>query len=306
MDCYNSHHRARTVRVAACTMRTTLGDPAANAHAVLDIARECHDECAALAVFPELALTGYSLDDILMQDALLDAVEDELQRITQASVELMPVLVIGAPLRHLHRIYNTAVVIHRGRVLGVAPKSYLPTYREFYELRQMAAGDDICDEIWLGRKITRVQAPFGPDLLFTASDLTGFTLHVEICEDMWIPIPPSAHAALAGATVLTNLSGSPVTIGRAEDRGLLAQSASLRCAAAYIYVSAGEGRIDNRPLVGWPDDDLGKRRVSSPVTTLFNPTETLCCRRRSRPFVLNEATDRHTRRESQTPSLQPT
>jgi NAD+ synthase (glutamine-hydrolysing) len=241
MDAYNSHHRARTVRVAACTLRTTLGDPAANAQAVLDIARECHDERAAVAVFPELTPTGYSLDDILMQDALLDAVEDELQRITQASVELMPVLVIGAPLRHLHRIYNTAVVIHRGRVLGVAPKSYLPTYREFYELRQMAAGGDICDEIWLGRNTIRVQAPFGPDLLFTASDLPGFTLHVEICEDMWIPIPPSAHAALAGATVLTNLSGSPVTIGRAEDRCLLARSASLRCAAAYIYAAAGEG-----------------------------------------------------------------
>ncbi len=241
MVAYNPHHRARTVRVAACTTRTTLGDPAANAEAVLDLARECHRERAAVAVFPELALTGYSLDDILMQDALLDAVEDEIQRITQASVELIPVLVIGAPLRYLHRIYNTAVVIHRGRVLGVAPKSYLPTYREFYELRQMATGDNIYDEIRFGRRTPRVQAPFGPDLLFTASDLPGFTLHVEICEDMWIPIPPSAHAALAGATVLTNLSGSPVTIGRAEDRCLLARSASLRCAAAYIYAAAGEG-----------------------------------------------------------------
>jgi len=240
MDCYNSH-RARTVRVAACTLRTTLGDPAANAQAVLDIARECHDERAAVAVFPELALTGYSLDDILMQDAILDGVEDEMQRITQASAKLMPVLVIGAPLRYLHRIYNAAFVIHRGRVLGVAPKSYLPTYREFYELRQMAAGDDICGEVRLGRRTTGVRAPFGPDLLFTASDVPGFTLHVEICEDMWIPIPPSAHAALAGATVLTNLSGSPVTIGRAEDRCLLARSASLRCAAAYVYASAGEG-----------------------------------------------------------------
>jgi NAD+ synthase (glutamine-hydrolysing) len=241
MNSDNSHHRARTVRVAACTLRTTVGDPAANAHAVLDIARECHEERAAVAVFPELALTGYSLDDILMQDALLDAVEDELLCITAASVDLIPVLVIGAPLRHLHRIYNTAFVIHRGQVLGVAPKSYLPTYREFYELRQMAAGDDTRGAIWLGRKTTRVQAPFGPDLLFTASDLPGFTLHVEICEDMWIPIPPSAQAALAGATVLTNLSGSPITIGRAEDRCLLAQSASLRCVAAYIYAAAGQG-----------------------------------------------------------------
>ena len=229
------------VRVAACTMRTTLGDPAANAQAVLDIARECHDERAAVAVFPELALTGYSLDDILMQDALLDAVEDELQGIEQASVELTPVLVIGAPLRYLHRIYNTAVVIHRGRVLGVATKSYLPTYREFYELRQMAAGDDICGDICFGRRAPRVRAPLGPDLLFTASDVPGFALHVEICEDMWIPIPPSAHAALAGATILANLSGSPATIGRAEDRCLLARSASLRCVAAYVYAAAGEG-----------------------------------------------------------------
>lgn len=241
VDSFNPRHRARTVRIAACTMRTTLGDPAANAQAALDIARECHDERAAVAVFPELALTGYSLDDILMQDALLDAVEVEIQRITQASVNLVPVLAIGAPLRYLHRIYNTAVVIHRGRVLGVATKSYLPTYREFYELRQMAAGDDICDEICFGRREPRLRAPIGPDLLFTACDLPGFTLHVEICEDMWIPIPPSTHAALAGATVLANLSGSPATIGRAEDRCLLAQSASLRCVAAYIYAAAGDG-----------------------------------------------------------------
>jgi NAD+ synthase (glutamine-hydrolysing) len=96
--------------------------------------------------FPKPTLTGYSLDDILMQDALPDTVDDEMQALTQAFVELMPVLLIGAPLRHLHRTYNTAVVIHRGRVTGVAPKSYLPTYLDFYELRQMAAGDDISDE----------------------------------------------------------------------------------------------------------------------------------------------------------------
>jgi NAD+ synthase (glutamine-hydrolysing) len=144
-----------------------------------------------VAVFPELALSGYSIDDILMQDALLDAVEDELQRITQASVELMPVLVIGAPLRYLHRIYNTAVVIHRGRVLGVAPKSYLPTYREFYELRQMAAGDGICDEICFGRKTPRVRAPIGPDLLFTASDLPGFRFLLRSAKTCGSPSRPA-------------------------------------------------------------------------------------------------------------------
>ena len=172
-----------------------------------------------------------------MQDALLNAVEDALLDIVVASADLLPVLVVGAPLRYRHRIYNTAVVIHRGRVLGVAPKSYLPTYREFYERRQVAAGDDVRG--WL--RIGAAHVPFGADLLFAATDTPGFVLHVEICEDMFVPVPPSAEAALAGATVLANLSGSPITIGRAEDRCLLARSASSRCLAAYVYAAAGEG-----------------------------------------------------------------
>src|SRR6185295_2793194 len=122
------------------------------------LARACHDDNVALAVFPELTLSGYSIEDILLQDALLDAVEDALLDIVAASAELLPVLVVGAPLRYQHRIYNTAVVIHRGRALGVAPKSYLPTYREFYERRQMAAGDEVRGAIRMGD----VDVPFGP------------------------------------------------------------------------------------------------------------------------------------------------
>lgn len=201
------------------------------------MARQCHDDGVALAVFPELTLSGYSIEDILLQDALLDAVQDALLDVVTASANLLPVLVIGAPLRYQHRIYNTAVVIHRGAVLGVVPKSYLPTYREFYERRQVAAGDDERGTI----RVCGADVPFGPDLLFAASDLPGFVLHVEICEDMFVPIPPSAEAALAGATILANLSGSPITIGRAEDRALLARSASARCLAAYVYAAAGEG-----------------------------------------------------------------
>ena len=203
----------------------------------MGLARECHDDGVALAVFPELTLSGYSIEDVLLQDSLLDSVEHALLDIVTASISLLPVLVVGAPLRHLHRIYNTAVVIHRGVVLGVAPKSYLPTYREFYERRQLAPGDDERGIIRIGE----ITAPFGPDLLFAAADLPGFVLYVEICEDMFVPIPPSAEAALAGATVLANLSGSPITIGRAEDRRLLARSASSRCLAAYVYAAAGEG-----------------------------------------------------------------
>jgi NAD+ synthase (glutamine-hydrolysing) len=236
MDFYNAYSQG-FARVAACTHHATIGDPAANAASVLRLARQCHDDGVALAVFPELTLSGYSIEDILLQDVLLDGVEDALLDVVAASTDLLPVLVVGAPLRHRHRIYNTAVVIHRGAVLGVVPKSYLPTYREFYERRQIAPGDDEHGTI----RVARMQAPFGPDLLFAASDLADFVLHVEICEDMFVPIPPSAEAALAGATMMVNLSGSPITIGRAEDRSLLARSASLRCLSAYVYAAAGEG-----------------------------------------------------------------
>src|SRR5580693_590944 len=236
MDFYNAYSQG-FARVAACTHHAAIGDPAANAASVLRLARECHEDGVALAVFPELTLSGYSIEDILLQDVLLAAVEDAVLDIVAASTDLLPVLVVGAPLRYRHRIYNTAVVIHRGVVLGVAPKSYLPTYREFYERRQIAPGDDECGII----RIAGMEAPFGPDLLFAASDLPDFVLHVEICEDLFVPVPPSAQAALAGATVLANLSGSPITIGRAEDRSLLARSASLRCLAAYVYAAAGEG-----------------------------------------------------------------
>ncbi|MEE2852318.1 MAG: NAD(+) synthase [Actinomycetota bacterium] len=236
MDFYNAYSQG-FARVAACTHRTVIGDPAANAESVLRMARECHDDAVALAVFPELTLSGYSIEDIVLQDLLLDDVDKAIAEIVAASTELLPLLVVGAPLRHRHRIYNAAVVVHRGEVLGVAPKSYLPTYREFYERRQIAPGDDERGTI----RVAGVEVPFGPDLLFEACDVPGLVLHVEICEDMFVPIPPSAEAALAGATVLANLSGSPITIGRAEDRCLLARSASSRCLAGYVYSAAGEG-----------------------------------------------------------------
>ncbi len=234
---FHSPYRHGFARVAACAMPTALADPAANAATVLTLARECHAEGVAVAVFPELTLSGYSLEDLLLQDALLDAVERALATLVTASADLLPVLVVGAPLRHRNRIYNAAVVVHRGSVLGVAPKSYLPTYREFYERRQCAPGDAERGRI----TVAGTDVPFGPDLLFTAQDVPGLVLHAEVCEDMWVPIPPSAQAALAGATVLANLSGSPITVGRAQDRALLCRSASARCLAGYVFAAAGEG-----------------------------------------------------------------
>ncbi|SPE99670.1 NAD(+) synthase [Streptomyces sp. MA5143a] len=225
-------------RVAACTGHAAIADPPANAEAVLRQARRCAEDGVAVAVFPELCLSGYSIEDLLLQDALLDDVEAALRTVVAGSADLLPVLVLGAPLRHRHRIYNCAVVVHRGRILGIAPKSYLPNYREFYEKRQIAAGDD---ERGGTIRVAGAEVPFGPDLLFAAEDVPGLVVHAEVCEDMWVPVPPSAEAALAGATVLVNLSGSPITVGRAEDRRLLCRSASARCLAAYVYAAAGQG-----------------------------------------------------------------
>ncbi|MCW2544014.1 MAG: nadE, partial [Frankiales bacterium] len=225
-------------RIAACTLPVTIADPATNAASVLTEARACHDEGVAVALFPELCLTGYSIDDLFLQDTLLEAVEAALGTIVEASADLRPVLVVGAPLRKDNRVYNCAVVIHRGKVLGVAPKSFLPTYREFYEARWFASGEDQRGErISVGGFVV----PFGRDLIFRSADVPGLALFVEICEDMWVPIPPSAYASLAGATVLANLSGSPITIARAEDRRQLVRSASSRCSAAYAYAAAGQG-----------------------------------------------------------------
>jgi NAD+ synthase (glutamine-hydrolysing) len=225
-------------RVAACVTTSHVADPTANAKAILNAARACHDQSVAVAVFPELCLSGYAIEDLVMQDPLLDAVERGLAGIVEASSALMTVLIVGAPLRHGARIYNCAVVIHHGRILGVVPKSYLPTYREFYEGRHFASGAGIVmDEIRIGA----LEVPFGVDLLFEAEDVTGLTIGVEICEDMWIPVTPASELALAGATVLINLSGSPITIGRARSRALLCQSTSARCLAAYVYAAAGAG-----------------------------------------------------------------
>ncbi|MBN9169595.1 MAG: NAD(+) synthase, partial [Microbacterium sp.] len=239
---FSSAYRHGFARIAACTVPVSLADPATNADAVLDAARACDADAVAVAVFPELSLTGYSIEDLVMQDVVLDGVVAAVERLVEASVDLMPMLVVGAPLRHRNRLYNCAVVIHRGELLGVAPKSYLPNYREFYERRWFAPGDDQAGE---DIRIGTLEAPFGPDLLFEALDVPGLVVHAEVCEDVWVPIPPSSPAALAGATVLVNLSGSPITIARADDRKDLCRSQSLRCLAAYAYAAAGAGESTN-------------------------------------------------------------
>jgi NAD+ synthase (glutamine-hydrolysing) len=238
MQEFRSIYRHGFVRVAACTTRCTLADPMANAAEILDVARTCDQRGVAVAVFPELCVSGYAISDLLQQFTLLDAVEAAIGTLIGASVELLPLLLVGAPLRHAGALYNCAVAIHRGRLLGVVPKMHLPNYREFYEPRHFVVGDPATNgEI----TIAGTRAPFGTDLLFQADDISGLVVHAEICEDVWVPVPPSSTAALAGATVLANLSASNITIAKADTRRVLCASQSARCVAAYLYAAAGAG-----------------------------------------------------------------
>ncbi len=226
------------VRVAACTPICEIGDPDFNANATLDMAREGHAKGVGLMVFPELGISGYSIDDLLGQDALLKAVDAAVAEIVAASRELTPVLLIGAPLQNDGRLYNCAIAVHAGRILGVVPKVHLPNYREFYEKRWFASGRTVRGQtIRVGGEI----APFGIDMLFAADDRPDFIFHVEICEDLWAPAAPSDFGALAGALILTNLSASNITVGKAETRKLLCASQSARSLSAYIYSAAGPG-----------------------------------------------------------------
>ncbi len=215
-----------------------VADPAYNAGETIHLAQRAHAERAILALFPELGLSAYSNDDLFHQDALLERTSAAVETVLQASRALDPVLIVGAPITVDGALYNAAFVVHRGRLLGVVPKSYLPNYREFYEKRQFtSARSAVAREISFGG----ATVPFGNDLIFNATNVEGCKFHVEICEDVWTPIPPSTYAALAGATILANLSASNITIGKAAYRRALCASQSARCLAAYLYSAAGPG-----------------------------------------------------------------
>lgn len=226
------------VRAAVCIPHVRVADPNFNLERTLGLARRASEMHAAVALFPELGISAYSNEDLFHQDVLLDATEAAIARLIKESTVLSPVLLVGAPLRFEGKLFNCALIIYRGQLLGIVPKSFLPNYREFYEKRQFNTGRNAVhrEVLFLGRTV-----PFGNDLIFDASNYDDFSIHVEICEDVWTPIPPSTYAALAGATVLANLSASNITIGKADYRRDLCASQSGKCIAAYLYSAAGPG-----------------------------------------------------------------
>ncbi len=227
------------IRVAVCIPELKVADAPFNVASTINLVKQASSNNAVLALFPELGISAYSNDDLFHQDALQQGVVDGLKEILHATRELNTVLVIGAPLRVDFRLFNCGIILYRGRILGVAVKSYLPNYREFYEGRQFSPAEgalskviDICGQ---------ESVPFGADILFDVKNINNFSFFIEICEDVWVPIPPSSYAAMAGATVVGNLSASNITVGKSDYRQSLASNQSARCISAYLYAAAGPG-----------------------------------------------------------------
>jgi NAD+ synthase (glutamine-hydrolysing) len=225
------------LRVGAAVPRLRVADCEFNAGQTVGLMQRAEDEGVRVLAFPELGLTGYTCGDLFHQPVLLDAARTALSRVARATGSTFSGLaVVGVPLRHEDQLFNCAAVLHRGKTLAIVPKSYLPNYKEFYEDRWFSpAGNARTKTI----KLDGIDVPFGTDYLFDASGAPGVTVGVEICEDLWVPIPPSSHQALAGATVLINISASNEVIGKAAYRRQLVGNQSGRCVAGYVYCSCG-------------------------------------------------------------------
>ena len=244
-------YRHGFVRLAVATPAVRVGDPAHNGAATEKLMREAAGEKALLAVFPELGLPAYSCEDLFHQQALIEASEAALERLLARTRELPLAALVGLPVAVDGLLYNCAALLCRGRLVGVVPKTYLPNYREFYERRQFTPADiSQRTEIELAGQKTA----FGAALIFRCSEVPELVLHVEICEDLWVPVPPSSFAALAGATVIANLSASNITVGKHGYRHQLASNQSARCIAAYLYSAAGLG--ESTTDLAWDGDAM--------------------------------------------------
>lgn len=246
---FDSLYRHGFARVAVAVPQVQVADVAFNVAQTITLARQADEDGAAVVVFPELGITAYSNDDLFQQDALLDGALEGLMNVVRETAKLRPLVLVGVPVRHDGALFNAAVAVHRGTILGVTPKSFVPNYREFYEKRQFASG-----RAARSREIDLLDfhVPFGSDIIYQATTVDNLCVHAEVCEDVWVPIPPSTYAAMGGATVLANLSASNITIGKASYRRSLGADQSARCIAAYLYTAAGDG--ESSTDLAWDGD----------------------------------------------------
>ena len=225
------------IKVAAGTVDVVVADVQYNTEQILARMREADAAGVNLLTLPELCLTGYTCGDLFFSDCLLGAVEPALAQIVEASKGLYPVTAVGLPLRFGGKLYNCAAVIHAGQLLGVVPKTHLPNYGEFYELRQFSSAKTLEGKAYT-IPLCGQNVPFGTALLFCCSGMQDYTFGVELCEDLWVPCPPSTRLCAGGAAIILNLSASDEVIGKADYRRMLVGATSARLACGYVYCSA--------------------------------------------------------------------
>ncbi|OUQ23595.1 NAD(+) synthase [Lachnoclostridium sp. An131] len=239
------------IKTAAVTPKVQVADPEANAQEIIRLAAEAAGNGAKLIVFPELCITGYTCGDLFLQELLLKRAKEELFRIIRETAQLDALIFAGLPWEKDGKLYNVAAAFQGGRLLGLVPKTCLPNYGEFYELRHFARGNKEADDVWVDLGDGEGDyIPFGTKLLFTCESLPGLAVAAEICEDVWVPDPPSIRHALAGATVIVNCSASDETTGKDGYREALISGQSARLVCGYIYANAGEGESSQDLVFG--------------------------------------------------------
>ncbi|MFZ1791876.1 MAG: nitrilase-related carbon-nitrogen hydrolase, partial [Anaerolineae bacterium] len=225
-------------RVAAVSPEMRVADCAFNTQAIIAALRQAKERGAQLVAFPELCITGYTCGDLFFQTTLLDGARAGLERIAEETRKLNAACVVGLPILQSGRLYNCAAFVCAGRVMGLVPKTYLPTYNEFYEGRWFTSASGMA----IGQmELAGGAVPIGPRQIFEAANMPGCAVGIEICEDVWAVNPPSGELALAGATLIVNPSASPETLGKMEYRRELVKQQSARCLAAYVYAGSGPG-----------------------------------------------------------------
>lgn len=280
------------VKVAAVTPDIRVADVAFNKDQIISKLTEAAKEGAKVIVFPELCITGYTCSDLFLQDVLLGEARRAILEIAEATKAFDALVFVGAPLCVDGELYNVAVAMNRGKILGFTTKTFLPNYGEFYEMRQFRRGPEVARSILFeGREI-----PFGPKLLFVARGMEALVVAAEICEDVWSPIPPSIEAAREGATLIVNCSASDETIGKAAYRESLIEGQSARLICGYIYANAGEGEsttdlvFGGHNIIAENGSNLAesKRFVNETIYTEIDVNRILSERRKNTTFLTSK------------------
>ena len=212
------------LKAAAAAPKIRVADPAWNALEICKALDSCYAQRAKLIVLPELCLTGYTCQDLFLQRRLLDSAWESLLALAEETQDVDALIFVGLPVRKNGKLYNAAAVLNHGNILGFVPKTHIPNYNEFYEQRHFSSGEDVWDEITIGEE----SVPFGSSLIFSCEELPELTVGAELCEDLWVPLPPSVKLAMSGAHIIVNLSASDEMVGKDSYRRDLVKGQSAR------------------------------------------------------------------------------